>query len=156
MKILQQLISNDYEAISGYQVPGLVTVIVSAYNHEKFVAQALASIQAQSYRPIEIVFFDDGSADQTFERAGECLMQGTIPFRAIKKANQGSCVSALNHGICFSHGEFIAILSADDCFTEDKLWLSVEKLVTSDADLVLGPISTWRRMVESFRDLKQI
>ena len=102
----------------------LVSVIVIVRNGERFLAAALESIIAQSYRPLEILVIDGGSTDRTAEIARAfagvcCLLQ---PDSGIS--------NAYNFGIAQAQGEMIAFLSHDDLWTPDKLAVQVGYLLT--------------------------
>lgn len=106
--------------------PLLISVIVPVHNGEKFLADALASIFAQDYRPIEVIVVDDGSTDSSGVIA-RCYPE----VRYLYEERQGSAV-ARNTGIDNSRGELIAFLDADD------LWLP-NKLSIQAADIAMHP-----------------
>lgn len=94
----------------------LISCIVPVFNGERYLGEALDSIMAQSYRPIEIIVIDDGSTDSTANIIGEYGDRVTC----IKQANQGPS-AARNRGIEAAKGEFIAFLDADDIWANNKL-----------------------------------
>ena len=85
----------------------LVTVIVAAYNCERFLSQALESVFSQDYDPFEVVFVDDGSTDGTAEIAQ------SFPVRCIHQENQG-LPAARNAALRVARGEFVAFADDDD------------------------------------------
>ncbi len=93
----------------------LVSVVVAARNGERFVAQALDSILAQGWRPIEILVVDGHSTDRTVEIARSYPL-----VRVVSQHNRG-IGDAYNLGIAVAQGDFIAFLSHDDLWTADKL-----------------------------------
>lgn len=110
----------------------LVTVIVAAYNGEKFLKETLESLFAQDYDSYEAVFVDDGSEDQTAEIAR------SFPLRYLRQANQG-LPAARNAGLAVAQGELIAFLDDDDVLPSNKLSLQVRHLLDhSDTGCVLG------------------
>lgn len=138
MQIIEQCFGNGYDKVHGYAVPGLASVIVPAYNHAAYISQAIQSIVQQTYRPIEVLVLDDGSQDETYAIALETLQATDIPFLAIRKRNQGSCVTGINNGLSLSHGEFVSILASDDLYYPEKLQASIALLKESGAPLVLA------------------
>ena len=111
----------------------LVSVIVPVFNGERFLAEALASVVSQSYRPIEVVVVDDGSVDGTPDVAR--LAAG---IRYIRQDNAGPA-AARNAGIATSTGELVAFLDADDVLPPTKLQIQVDYLRTHPgAACVLG------------------
>ena len=100
----------------------LVSAIVPVYNGERFIASALDSILAQSYRPLEVIVVDDGSEDDTASVA-----RSYPSIRYIHQANQGPS-TARNTGIAEAKGDIIAFLDADDLWTTDKLSVQVAYL----------------------------
>lgn len=98
-------------------MPGpTVSVIIPAYNAAGYLDRAVQSVLAQTYPVTEILIVDDGSRDETFERA-EAMPP---PVRAIRKANGGPA-SARNLGAREATGEWLAFLDADDAWLPGKL-----------------------------------
>ena len=91
-----------------------VTVIVAAYNGEKFLKETLESVFAQDFPSFEVVFVDDGSEDGTAEIAR------SFPLRYVRQANQG-LPAARNTGLGQARGELIAFLDDDDVLPPTKL-----------------------------------
>ena len=84
----------------------LVSIIIPVFNYGLFLAEALDSVMAQSYRPVEVIVVDDGSTDNTREIA--------LSFPEVQyfyRKNQGEAV-ARNTGIAKARGKFIAFLDA--------------------------------------------
>ncbi len=97
----------------------LVSVIIPAYNHERFVERAIRSVFDQTYESVELVVVDDGSTDSTLAVIEGLLREGGHEFQVIAKPN-GGVASALNAGVAASRGEFLAILASDDWFLPEK------------------------------------
>ncbi len=94
----------------------LISCIVPVYNGERFVSEALDSIFAQTYRPIEVIVVDDGSTDGTPEilaRYGERIQR-------FRQDNLGPA-AARNRGIEMARGKYVAFLDADDVWHKNKL-----------------------------------
>jgi glycosyltransferase involved in cell wall biosynthesis len=103
-------------------VPQLISVIVPVYNGEKYLNDALASIFAQDYRPIEVIVVDDGSTDST-----GAIARSYPEVRYLYEENQGRAV-AMNTGIDNSRGELITFLDADDLWLPNILSIQVAYL----------------------------
>jgi glycosyltransferase involved in cell wall biosynthesis len=101
----------------------LVSAIVPVYNGERFLAAALDSIFAQSYRPVEAIIVDDGSTDRTAD-----IARSYAEARYIYQPNQGHA-AAKNAGAAAAAGDFLAFLDADDLWTPDKLFVQVAYLL---------------------------
>jgi glycosyltransferase involved in cell wall biosynthesis len=93
----------------------LVSVIVPVYNGERHLRDALESILAQDYRPIEVIVVDDGSTDRSAE-----IVRQFSEIRLISQPNQGPA-AARNRGILASRGSLIAFLDQDDLWVPGKL-----------------------------------
>lgn len=92
-----------------------LSVIIPAFEAEKYIAQAVASVRAQNWAgETEIIVIDDGSGDNTVAVAGE------LGTRVITK-NRGGAASARNEGLKLAKGELICLLDADDVLTEGAL-----------------------------------
>lgn len=101
----------------------LVSVIIPVYNGERYISQAIHSVLAQDYRPLEIIVVDDGSTDQTAQ-----IAQEFSEVIYLHQSNQGPG-SARNLGVLSSRGEFIAFLDGDDLWLPNKLTLQVKYLL---------------------------
>lgn len=92
-----------------------VSVIVAAYNAERYIAETLDSIQAQKFRDFEVIVVDDGSTDQTAQ-----IVAGYPEVRCLRQPNRGQPV-ARNAGIAAARGKYIAFVDADDLWLPAKL-----------------------------------
>jgi glycosyltransferase involved in cell wall biosynthesis len=98
-----------------------VSVIIPTYNYGRFIAEAIRSVQNQSYTDLEIIVIDDGSEDNTRDVLASIE---DSRLRVFRKVNEGVSV-ARNKGIEMSRGELMAYLDADDIWRPDKLELQV-------------------------------
>ena len=94
----------------------LVSCIVPVFNGERYVSEALASIQNQTYCSLEIIVVDDGSTDNT----KKVVTSLEFPIHYVEQANSGPAV-ARNHGISLAKGDFISFLDSDDLWHQEKL-----------------------------------
>jgi glycosyltransferase involved in cell wall biosynthesis len=101
---------------------GLVSVIIPTYNRSAFLKEAIESVIAQTYRPIECVVVDDGSTDNTKEVVEEIANTADRNFKLlyIFQENSGSQV-ARNTGTKASSGEYIQYLDSDDLLFPHKI-----------------------------------
>ena len=112
----------------------LISVIVPAYNAERYLADALESIINQNYIPIEIIVVDDGSTDRTAEVAAEF-------HTGIEYVYQKNCgpPAARNLGLRISQGELITFLDSDDLWAENKLEIQLRRLRNvPNLEVILG------------------
>jgi len=104
-----------------------ISTIITAYNTEQYVAQALDSVLAQTRPSDEIIVVDDGSTDGTSERLRNYATQTQI----IRQQNFG-VGHALNIGIGAATGDVLAFLDSDDLWTSDKLRIQCAALSGND------------------------
>ena len=102
-----------------------VSIVIPAYNHEKYVGEAIQSALDQTYQDFEIIITDDASTDNTAAEIKK-IKDPRIKLTCFEK-NQGGSVAA-NNGIQQSNGQYIAILNSDDVFLPDKLEKQVKFL----------------------------
>ena len=96
-----------------------ISIVVPAYNHERFVGEALASVREQAFEDFEVVVVDDGSRDGTAAVAdGFAALDAR--FSVIRQANGGSH-AAINRGVRESRAPWVAILNSDDRFAPGRL-----------------------------------
>lgn len=107
-----------------------VSVVIPAYNAERFIALTLESVHAQTLRAAEVIVVDDGSADRTFEIARD------YGVRLIRQSNRGLS-AARNAGIRAATQPWIALLDADDLWARDKIERQWDALgLCPDADMI--------------------
>jgi len=94
----------------------LVSAVIPVYNGERFLAETIESVLAQTYKNIECIVVNDGSTDGTAEI---CRSYGDR-IRYFEKPN-GGVSSARNLGIANANGELIAFLDADDLWKAEKI-----------------------------------
>ncbi len=98
--------------------PPLISVVIPCFNAEHTLLRTLASVRAQSYRPIEIIAVDDASRDGTLRLLREQEANGV---RVIAQPRNGGAPAARNAAITIARGEFLAFIDADDEWYPDKL-----------------------------------
>lgn len=113
----------------------LVSVIMSCYNHSEFVAEAIESVLAQSYKNIEFLVADDGSEDSSPEVMQRYSKHFTKEYYF--KDNAGGRFLLLKEQAC---GKYIALLNSDDVWDKDKLALQVAFL---ESHREYGACFTW-------------
>jgi len=109
----------------------LISVIVSCYNHEKYIQECLLSVINQSYRNVELIVINDGSQDKSHEKIlqmKELCDKRFKKFVYINKNNEGVAKS-LNLGVKISQGDFISFLGSDDVFLPNKLQTLVSEFL---------------------------
>ncbi len=97
----------------------LVSVIVPAYNAERFLGDAVASVLRQNSKDLELIIVNDGSSDST-EALIERFKAEDPRVRPVHKDNGGPS-SARNAGIAAARGDLVCFLDADDVLLPDKL-----------------------------------
>jgi glycosyltransferase involved in cell wall biosynthesis len=117
-----------------------VSVVIPAYNAENYLAEAIASVLAQTAAVHEIIVVNDGSTDRTAEIATGFGAR----VRLVKQANSGAA-AARNHGVRQSTGEYLAFLDADDLWVPPKLAVQLAALSSVPApEIVFGLITQFR------------
>jgi glycosyltransferase involved in cell wall biosynthesis len=94
----------------------LISCIVPVFNGERYLKEALDSILAQTYRPLQILVVDDGSTD----RSAPLVASYGDQLRYLWEPNAGQA-AARNLGLGEARGEFVAFLDQDDLWHPEKL-----------------------------------
>jgi len=111
----------------------LVSIIMNCYNGEEFLQEALESVQAQSYKNWELIFWDNQSTD----KSADVFKKYDNPRFKYYYAPEHTLLSeARNLAIRQSTGEFIAFLDVDDWWSHDKLEKQVPLFDDQDVGLV--------------------
>lgn len=117
----------------GIPLKPLVSILISAYNAEEWIADALRSAIAQTWPRTEIILVDDGSTDKTAEVARRFASNGVT---VISTENRGLSAGQ-NHAYKHSQGDYIQFLDADDLLAPDKIERQLAALKSGDSKRVL-------------------
>jgi len=118
----------------------LISVIIPAYNHEKFIGAAIDSVLGQTVDDFELIVINDGSTDRTGDIV-ENYNDSRISY--YYQENQDA-FNTINRGLSLVKGRFVAILNSDDVYTTDRFEkiLAYQKLHNSDCIITdVVPIS---------------
>lgn len=92
----------------------MISIIIPVYNHQEALKKALASIQEQTYKDVEVIVVDDGSSSKIDSEFISYIVD--IPFRSyiqvVRQENKGA-PSARNAGFILSKGEYVIFWDAD-------------------------------------------
>lgn len=108
----------------------IVSVIIPTYNRANYITDALDSVKAQTYRPVEVVVVDDGSTDDTIAVVKKWIDEystSDLSAQLVEQANAGA-PAARNHGIEVSRGKWVKFLDSDDILHPDCLSSQVVSL----------------------------
>ena len=106
---------------------GLVSVVIIFFNEERFLAEAVASVYAQTYHDWELLLVDDGSSDRSSEIARGYVERDPARVRYLQHpghVNRGQG-AARNLGVRAAQGEWVAFLDGDDVWLPERLERSV-------------------------------
>jgi glycosyltransferase involved in cell wall biosynthesis len=130
----------------------LVSVIATAFNHERFVVESLESIRAQTYPNVELIVVDDCSTDGTVALIENWLTETGTPCTLIAHEwNQGVCRTK-NEALTYARGKYVSGGSTDDVWLPDKLARLVEHM-EAQPDTVGVVYSDAERMDEAGNSL---
>ena len=116
---------------------GLVSTIIPVFNRSRMLQEAVDSVLAQTYRPIEIIVVDDGSTDETGDVAGGLSKQHS-EIEVLHVSNGGAGL-AREAGRQIARGEYIQYLDSDDLLLPSKFELQVAALQTHlECDVAYG------------------
>lgn len=113
----------------------MISVIIPAYNAEKYLDRCMNSVVNQTYREIEIIIINDGSTDGTLNK---CLKWQQFDDRIIiiNQENQGQGI-ARNRGISRATGNCIAFIDSDDWWDKEALQKAYSRMKETNADIVV-------------------
>lgn len=120
----------------------LVSVILTAYNAERFLRPAIDSVLQQTYQDFELILVNDGSTDDT-----QTVMDAYDDPRIIRIHNAvNEHISAsTNKGLSAARGKYIAILDADDLWLSEKMEKQVAYM---EEHPEIGACFTWLKMID--------
>lgn len=139
-----------------------ISVVIPAYNHERYIGEAIDSVLAQTLAEFELLIVDDGSRDGTAVMA-EQRAAADPRVRVLRQANGGSH-AAINRGIAETTAPWVAILNSDDRWAPQRLQRMMEvardggQFIVSDVRLIDGqgaeiddPDHWWLKTLRDFR-----
>lgn len=125
---------ND-NAIGANHTDPKASIVIPAYNVERYFEECLSSIEGQSYRNLEIIVVDDGSTDKTLEIA-RTHAESDSRIKVITQQNQYAGV-ARNNGMSVASGDYICFLDADDVFRPFMIEDMVIRAMETKSDVVV-------------------
>lgn len=129
----------------------LVSVIMPAYNAEKYIAEAIGSVISQTYANWELFILDDCSTDSTAEIA-ENLAKSDSRIRLLKNSQNMGVANTRNRGFELAQGEWIALLDSDDVWHSDKLEKQLTLAKEKGTDIVYSSYHLIGENRESLKD----
>lgn len=118
----------------------LVSIIVPAYNAEKYLARCLSSIAAQDFDEIEVLVVDDCSTDASAAIAQE-FAASDAKFRCIALESNKGVMAARAAGVRLCSGEFIGFVDADDWIAPRMISRMLHRLQTDGSDIAICGVS---------------
>lgn len=109
----------------------LVSIIMPAYNAEKYISESINSVLNQTYQNWELLIVDDCSTDNTKDIIKKYSLYDTRIIPYYQSSNKG-VAAARNKAIELSKGRFIAFLDSDDLWYEKKLQIQIEFMKTKN------------------------
>ncbi len=114
----------------------LISVVIPAYNHEKFIGAAIDSVLQQSITDFELIIVDDGSKDNT---AGVIKSYRDERISYYHQENQDA-YNTINRGMGLAKGRYIAILNSDDVYSTDRFEKILNYMDGTDTVCVISDV----------------
>ena len=111
----------------------LVSIIIPAFNAEKWISTCIKSAVSQTWARKEIIVVDDGSSDETLTIAKS---YSSSEIKVVSQKNRGAS-AARNHGLSLAQGDYIQWLDADDLLASDKISSQMEGTEQGDISRIL-------------------
>ncbi len=114
-----------------------VTIVISAFNKEKYIKTSIQSVLEQSYKNIELFIVDDGSTDRTYQEIQRYNFLSKENIFITSKKNEG-VASCRNIGIEKGSGDYILFLDGDDTLLPDSVNQAVKLMEKTKSSIVYG------------------
>jgi glycosyltransferase involved in cell wall biosynthesis len=99
----------------------LVSVLVTSYNHARYVEEALDSLRRQTSRDFEVIITDDASTDGCADVIAAWLARTGYPAQFIRNPNNRGICANRNAALARTSGSFVCSLAGDDCYEPDRI-----------------------------------
>ena len=135
-----------------------VSVLIANYNNEIFIPECINSIRKQTYKNIDIIFFDDHSKDSSINKIKDFSEVKIIQNKEKTKIGSFNQMKAFEEAYKLSRGEIILLLDSDDYLHENK----IEEIVNffnnnKDAKIVFDyPIITKDKSFKNIKKKKEV
>ncbi len=110
----------------------LISVIIAAYNSEKFIRRCLLSVISQTHQNLEIIVIDDGSTDKTVDIIRSI---NDSRIRLIQRQQNYGISLTRNHGIDIAKGKYIGFIDADDFIDPDFYQKLYQRAIQTNAEI---------------------
>ena len=131
----------------------ILSIIVPAYNAEKFLEGTVSSILEQTFKKFELILVNDGSQDNSFAIMKK-LAEKDPRIVVLNKVNGGVC-SARNLGLNHSTGKYVGFIDADDLIEPDMYEILINDIETYDADVACIRFAVLDNgRIEGYKELK--
>lgn len=118
----------------------MVSVVVTAYNVEEYIAKCLDSIMSSQYKDFEIVVVDDASTDRTADIVRSYINTNGQIRLIQKNINEGAGLGRRT-GVENANGDFILFVDADDWISDTFIQSLVNRQKETDADMTCGGVT---------------
>ena len=126
----------------------LISVIIPAYNHERFIGAAVDSVLHQTVADLELIVIDDGSTDNT----GAIVKAYPDPRLTYYFQENQDAYNTINRGFSLVKGRYVAILNSDDVYTLDRFERLLDYCREHGAECVLSDVVPISDTGETFDD----
>lgn len=133
----------------------LVSIVMPAYNCEKYVVEAINSVLAQTHKNWELLALDDGSSDNTLQII-EDFSQKDSRLKALPNGKNMGVSATRNRGIELAAGEWIAFLDSDDMWEPEKLEKQFEIVDKEAAEFLFSGSSYINEEGEPFKGIFEV
>jgi glycosyltransferase involved in cell wall biosynthesis len=120
-------VKNDSELTPCGAAEAVVSIVIPCYRGERYLAEAIESCLAQTYRAIEIVVVNDASPDSC-QAIAERFAQTDPRVRVVSRSQNGGVSRAFNDGFAAARGDYLTRLAQDDVFEPDTVERMVARL----------------------------
>lgn len=114
----------------------LISVIIPAYNHQRFIGAAVDSVLRQTVTDLELIVIDDGSTDNT----GEIVKGYSDPRLTYLHQENQDAYNTINRGLSLVKGQYVAILNSDDVYSLNRLERLVKESEERKAECIISDV----------------
>lgn len=98
-----------------------ISVLIPSFNHARYIGEAIRSVEAQTYRDLELIVVDDGSTDGSPDVIRRCLERTSLPRVVFREQPNLGVDRAIARAVDEARGDVLAILNSDDRFAPERL-----------------------------------